>query len=162
MSKPSSAAPQPSPSPTFRKVETRFCPRCQSPAVNINELTGSLAECRVCKHQATLSDFPTHVLFTTRENVDQEALLQSMADDMRNTLGPILSRGAIIFLHKWGFLFWDEFAPKGHPEHAWQQKVIVVYLTTIARAVLRGIIEAREKIEPIRIKHEAERMKNAS
>ncbi len=154
--------PPPSPSPSFQKVETRFCPRCQSPAITLSALTGSTAECRVCHHTGAMSEFPVHVLFTQDKDVDQSALLQRMADDMRNILGPHIAKAAVIFLHKWGFLFWDEFSPKGHPDHAWQQRVIVVYLTAIARAVLKGVVEARELLEPLRVAHEVERMKDAS
>lgn len=146
----------PEASPALERLDTHFCPKCDSAAVSLPSLEGGTASCRTCKHEGSVKDFPIYPVFVPRGQTPA-SLMQQMADTLRVLVGQSLMTPMLSFLDTFGFLPWDTSAgilACSAEEKEWRKRVITIYFKAAGRSMLRGFIEARELIEPIRIEHE--------
>lgn len=113
-----------------------FCPRCSGAAVNFSQVAG-LADCSSCGWKGVLSELVTTVI--QHDLGSNEKLLETFAVDMRNLFSKTAAKPLALFLKDWGFL------PESDP--AQQVKFLSRYMAAMARAMVRAVIEEREKIE---------------
>jgi hypothetical protein len=113
-----------------------FCPRCNGAAVNVSQVAG-LADCVSCGWQGGLSELISTVI--QHDLGSDEKLLETFATDMRNLFSKTAAKPLALFLRNWGFL------PEADP--AKQVRFLARYMAAMARAMVRAVIEEREKIE---------------
>ena len=141
--------------PDVVRVDTYFCPKCDSPAVEVPELEGAIGHCRMCKFQGKRGDFFLYPI-VTRSGNDMQTLMQQLADASREVVGKELSIGITRLLLMFGFLPWDTsggrtiYSPNAE-DRAYQSKILTTYLKNAAKAIVRSLFQSREEIEPIRI-----------
>jgi len=113
-----------------------FCPKCSSPLVDYSVLTDEGARCNACRWGGRRAELLT-APFSVQGGAAEESIA-AFAIDIRNLLGREMARPLILFLAKWGFIT---------PGDAKAQEVAARYLTVVARAMARAIMEERAKIE---------------
>lgn len=116
-----------------------LCPNCGSPAVEFGELVGADASCRGCKWEGRREDLvgvPFGHLLGNRDGIGFE-----LYNDMRRLFSTptfLVQLGG--FLSRWGFIDLNE-------DKSVVTRSTTRYVAAVARAVLRAMIEEREKIE---------------
>lgn len=140
---------------SLNRVDTYFCPKCDSPHVEVPELEGAKAVCKECKFEGTRSDFPLYPI-VTEAGVNLQSLMQRMVNRARPVLGEALSHGLIRLLVEFGFIPWDTQGMRRilweDPEdRAVQQQIIGIYIVNAAKAVVRSIVLSRAEVESIRL-----------
>ena len=111
-----------------------FCPECGSPSLDLPLLTGGPATCKACKwtgkSQALLG------LPFTHEHGTDESIALSLMSDLRVLLSKDLAVPFGRFLLKWGFL-----------DNPIKPAQMGRYLAAIATAVIKTIVEERQKMD---------------
>lgn len=113
-----------------------FCPRCNGAAINYSQVAG-IADCASCGWKGGLSELVSTVI--EHDLGSDEKLLEVFALDMRNLFSKTAAKPLALFLRNWGFL------PEADP--TLQVKFLARYMAAMARAMVRAVIEEREKIE---------------
>lgn len=122
------------------------CPQCGSPAVEYGELVGASATCNACDWSGSREELlgtPFEHLLGSREGIGFE-----LFNDVRRLFSvPVFLVNLGGFLSRWGFIDLNE-------DKGLVTKATTRYVAAIARAVLRAVIEEREKIEKERVNNE--------
>lgn len=123
---------------------TAFCPDCASPLVDYAELSDD-ASCHACgwkgnKSSLLLSPFQ-HDMGSGAGGFSANVAGQFI-NDMRRLMGQEFARPFAQFLSKWGFL-----SVKGGATQKELAALVARYITAVARATVRVIIEERAQIE---------------
>jgi hypothetical protein len=113
-----------------------FCPRCNSAAVNTSPVAGT-ADCTSCRWKGTLSELVTTSI--EHDLGSDEKLLDTFATELRNLFAKTAATPLALFLKNWGFV--------PEKDAAQQAKFLARYMAAMARAMVRSVIEEREKIE---------------
>ncbi len=116
------------------------CPQCGSPAVEYGELVNSSASCRACKWvglREQLLATPFEHMLGTRDGIGFE-LFNDVRRLLTNSPAFLVSLGG--FLARWGFV--DLTRPQNEVV-----RTTTRYVAAIASALLRAVIEERNKIE---------------
>lgn len=126
--------------------DLRFCPQCGSAAVNFSALTGGRSSCRGCSWVGPALDLLV-VPLSKEGSFDAEAHLAAIMNDVRKLFSGELGLPYLRFLVKWGFVPADTSNIAGTID----RKLFARYLAEMAAAVVRAVLETREKIELERI-----------
>lgn len=140
----------------YTRIDTHFCPRCQSPAVDVSEVSGGASSCRVCQYKGTRETFPVYPVIT-HAGVNATSLLQDLVNALSKALYEPLTQRLLPVLARFGFIPWDTsngILSTDASERDWQARVLTIYLKNAGQAIFRAILESREQIEPLRVEHE--------
>lgn len=137
------------------RVDTYFCPRCDSPHVDVPELEGAKGVCHECKFEGTRSEFLLYPIFT-EAGVNLQTLMQRMVDRARAVLAEPLARGLIPLLIEFGFIPWET---NGGRRILWedprdrqvQRQILSVYVRNAAKAIIRSAVLSRAEVEKLRL-----------
>lgn len=125
-------------------VTIKVCPQCGSPGVDYSSLAGGEASCRGCRWHGPAAELPA---IPGSAEVNDEATLTSMLNDMRKLLSGELGLPYLRFLMKWGFLSGDINNPAGTID----RKAFARYLSIIGRAIMTAMLEERSRAEAERV-----------
>lgn len=124
-------------------VSVKLCPQCGSPGVDFSPLAGGAAQCRGCRWQGKVDDL---LAIPGTAEVNDEATLGAMLNDVRRLLSGELGLPYLKFLMKWGFIAGDPLNPK----ETIDRKAFARYMAAIGRAVLTSMLEERSRAEAAR------------
>lgn len=96
-----------------------------------------LADCVSCGWKGGISELVSTVI--QHDLGSDERLLEVFATDLRNLFSKTAAKPLALFLRNWGFL------PEVDPTQ--QVKFLARYMAAMSRAMVRSVIEEREKIE---------------
>ncbi len=137
------------------RVDTYFCPKCDSPHVEVPELEGAKGRCYECAFEGTRGEFLLYPVFT-EAGVDLPSLMQRMVNRSRVLLGDPLARGLIPLLIEFGFIPWEtnrgrRILWEDPRDRAMQQQILGVYIGNAAKAIIRSVVLSRAEVEKIRL-----------
>lgn len=125
-------------------VELKLCPQCGSPGVDYSTLANGAAQCKGCRWQGKVEEL---LALPGSDEVNTEASLTGMLNDVRKLLSGELGLPYLRFLTKWGFL-------QGSAANAAatiDRKAFARYLAAIARAIMSAVIMERARAEADRV-----------
>lgn len=134
-----------------------FCPNCQSPAVDTQELLNE-GTCRACKKTGNLQDFFVYIF--KQDQGTPAMILNNFSRDLQRAIQSKLHSQVensfmadmLFILDKWGFL--DVKSPDATAKAK-------LYMTNIARHIVKAVILTRDQIEQEEQKQKEEGVANA-
>lgn len=118
-----------------------LCPKCASPSIDVSELAGGTASCRICSWTGTRENVYT-VPFSHGQG-GSEGIALEFFNDMRRVLGDkVFMTNLTRFLSRWGFV--DLGDPAGKQEVV---RRVARYGAAAARAMVSAVINEREQLE---------------
>lgn len=121
-----------------------MCPQCGSPGVDYSTLANGAAQCKGCRWQGKVEEL---LAVPGSAEVNDQATLTSMMNDLRKALSGELALPYLRFLTKWGFLAGD----MNNPVNTIDRKAFARYLAAIGYAVITAMIQERSRAEAARV-----------